>query len=955
MLLALLAPIPGSAQSLAFGGLQGMTTDTTGRAVAYAEVRARERSSGASRWTTSAPDGSFRFEVMPAGRYDVIVEALGYRPLVHLDVAVAIGQPARVLAVLRHSPPPVTQIDTVHTRRAGRDAGSWLLERGYGDLVGTRRSALDAAGFSTTADAQSIEGLPWRRGEAVIDGARANVLGAAAGDGSDGMGAAFPVRGLAAGAAGGLGFDSEVSGSGVGLRLLSLRGGRETASRALIEGSATGLGASFITSGPLQGDTAQAVVGIEFQRNEIERPSYLGTDAASILALTDAASNTYGIDLTPYGAPAVRTDERWSGFGRLDWQPADRFAISARGSGTRFVSRGLPEHWGPEAAFGADYESHAIQGLVSVYSRLTGRFAAELRASADVGAASGRAPALAPTAIAALGQPIGGPNGRRFEDSRTTPRVVGMFHAALGAHRLKAGVSVASHRFGARSIDGTGNAWAFGELTDFAAGQGVFRQVDVGSPIGDFRIRETSFFLQDAWELADGLDVTLGLRWDRFLVPVDRIETNAAWAAASGLVNSAARSPARRASPRFGIRWELGGEKEWVIEGGAGVFQELPDRRDIAEVLSLDRSTTVRYAAGTLTGWPGAAPGAIDLGGTLSMLGPDFEGPRTQRMALALTRRLGTWSSTLSGVYRHTDFLTRRRDLNLPAAPVGVDQHGRPLYGVLEQVGTLLTANPGSNRRFTGFDAVQALESTGTSDFYGVTFAMERVREQGLSVGVSYTYSHTTDDLLGADSRGASPFPDGLGGTDWASGRSDLDVPHRVLAALDWSSGASGALRVGAIYRLESGRPFTPGVRAGVDANGDGRWDNDPAFVDPGLPGMGTLFDEHACLRRQAGQFAERNSCREALAHRLDLRVTVRLAELAIGRMELLVDALDVVGAERGPVDRALVLVDGTSTLNFDPVSGVTTIPWAVNPAFGRLLADRSPGILWRVGLRITP
>ena len=62
-------------------------------------------------------------------------------------------------------------------------------------------------------------------------------------------------------------------------------------------------------------------------------------------------------------------------------------------------------------------------------------------------------------------------------------------------------------------------------------------------------------------------------------------------------------------------------------------------------------------------------------------------------------------------------------------------------------------------------------------------------------------------------------------------------------------------------------------------------------------------------------------------------------------------DAIDVAATQFGPVDRALYLVDRTGSVS--TAAGTTTVPLLVNPNFGELLAERSPGMLFRVGLRI--
>jgi hypothetical protein len=251
---------------------------------------------------------------------------------------------------------------------------------------------------------------------------------------------------------------------------------------------------------------------------------------------------------------------------------------------------------------------------------------------------------------------------------------------------------------------------------------------------------------------------------------------------------------------------------------------------------------------------------------------------------------------------------------------------------------------------------VHALESTGYSTYWGMTAGFERVQPEGISLSVGYTFSRAEDNAPGLGTYSTlAPFPGEAGGLDWAEGTSDFDVPHRLITAAEWTAGPTAPLRLGVVYRLQSGVPFTAGVRDGVDANGDGSYRNDPAYVDAALAGMDALLDENSCLRAAQGLFTERNSCRGAMTHRLDLRAAFRIAQLTAGRLELVVDALDVLATARGRFDNALLLVDRTGTLSRDALTGVTTVPYVVNPDFGKVIADRSPSALWRVGLRIVP
>jgi len=917
-----------SAQSLTFGRFGGRVHDAAERPVFGAEVRLEDRANGAVRWTQTARDGSFRFEVVPDGRYDVIVEALGYTPVVHRDVRIGVGHATSLEATIRATTPPVTRVDTVPRQGELVSSSHWLLDRGYADLLGPRRLGADIAALSTIADENSVEGLPWRFAGAMLEGGYAGSIAAPGGTGADAAGLSLPVRALSTAEVGGLGYDVEVGGSGVGIRGTTVRGGRRASSQSVIEGGTANLGASYFGGGPLHGDTAQGIVGGDYQRSEREFAA-----------------------VVPPGE--MRVDDRASLFGRLDWQRNDRLAISARASGSRYTSQGRGERTGLASLYGSDYEATSAQASLNIFGQLTRRISHEWRLSAQYGTASGRADDL--TRIESADGPVsyGSPLGEPFEERRTTPRVSGMLHFDLGAHRLKAGFATATHLFDsqfARDADGT---YAVG-LTGAGTFEGAYRRVEATSFAGQFRSSESAIFVQDAWLVADGLSLILGARIDNTRIPVGEIEANSEWAALTELDNTAVESRESRFSPRVGVRWELGAAREWVIEGGAGTYQDLADGREIAEALTFDRGTDVRYGVGTLSmAGPPDLVAAPVVGRTITMLAPTYTAPRTDRLSLGITRRLSSFSASVTGVYRHTDFLSRRRDLNLPATPVGTDQYGRPLYGSLQQLEALLAVVPQSNRRFSAFDAAYVLESSGYSEFFGVTVGIERVREAGFSIGAQYTFSRTLDNVAGFAGTRISPFPDGLAGEDWIDGRSDLDIPHRVLIAADWRP--SPAFSLGAVYRLRSGAPFTPGVRGGVDANGDGDWLNDPAFVDAAMPGMAALLADHKCLLDNSGAFVERNSCREPLVHRVDLRATIRVAQLAIGRVDLTLDALDLISVNLAPIDRALLLVDPGGTLTTNAGTGVTTVPYIVNPNFGERAFEHAPGIFWRIGLRITP
>lgn len=924
LLAAALLSGPLHAQSLTVGRLAGVVRDAAGNPVYDAEVRVVDRAGDAARTLATARDGGFRFEALPDGRYDVHVEALGYVPVRYADVRVGAGIARFVDVRLTTAAPPVTRVDTVPRRGDAGTMGQWLLERGYADLAGTRRVGADIASFGLGSDANGVEGLPWRLTGQLVDGARFVSPMAPPGSGVDGAGLALPVRGLASARVGGLGYDVEVGGTGVGLLATSRRGGGVAKVRSLAEGGTATTGAAYEIAGSLQRDTAHAVLGADYQRFERD--------------LWDARVSD------------ARLDERAGVYGRFDWQGSDRLAVSARASGSRYTSAGPVVVGVSPSVFGPDFEGLAAQGSVNVIGRITRRVSHEWRVAADVGRVEGAA--LARRGVDAMDlAPDGSALGSGFQEFRATPRVTGMLHVDGGAHRIKAGVAAVSHRVDAEYVRDRDGVFAFGEPAA-ATVAGTYRQVVASDADASFRMRETALFVQDDWQVVDGLTLTLGLRFDRFAIPASGIARNTEWLALSGLDNAAVSSRSTGVSPRVNFRWELGRDAAWVLEGGAGTFHDVPDVRDLSEALVLDRGADVRLGSGALPlgGTPDFTLAPV-VGRTLTMLAPGFAASRTNRLSLGVTRRAGAWNASVSGVYRLTDGLGRRRDLNLPAFAAGTDQHGRPLMGQMQRTGAFVQAVPQSNRRFSAFDAVHAVDATGFSEYYGATIGVERVLERGVSFTAFYTYSRTVDNVPTLGGATFGPFANGLDGADWSEGTSDLDVPHRAMVALEWRP--SDRVGLATIYRVRSGLPFTPGFRPGVDANGDGDWGNDPAFVDATLAGMDAALANNGCL--EANRFAARNSCRGDFVHGLDLRASLQVARLAIGRVDLVIDAVDVLALNAAPVDAALLLVDAGSPITVNPATGVATVPYTVNGSFGQQGTGRSPGVFWRVGVRVTP
>jgi hypothetical protein len=174
-------------------------------------------------------------------------------------------------------------------------------------------------------------------------------------------------------------------------------------------------------------------------------------------------------------------------------------------------------------------------------------------------------------------------------------------------------------------------------------------------------------------------------------------------------------------------------------------------------------------------------------------------------------------------------------------------------------------------------------------------------------------------------------------------------VPHRVAVAAD--IGGPAGIRLAALYRYESGLPFTPSVATGVDLNGDGYAANDPAFVSDQIAGAAAVLGAWGCLNSQVGNFAERNSCRTDAVQSLDLRLTASVLRSPARTLLLYAEALNVLQSEFGFVDTALYRADPAGQITTD-ANGRTVFPLIANTEFGELRERAALPRLLRVGLQ---
>jgi hypothetical protein len=978
---------PVHAQTLARGAVEGVVRDDAGAVVIEASLRLTEAGSGLVRTGTSATDGSFRFDLLPPGEYELLVEQLGFQPVRMDRIPVRPGAAVRIELALPGS----------------EGVARSVAERSYGGAAGARRTTtfgqwMPQAGRALPLESRDLSELAKRTSVATASrsafGLPASMLGVAV----DGVQLGGRYRSSLTGDAGGaslvpLGMlstaemthaavDVEWNGAGGGfLSGYGERGGRALAvesfgtwtGSALTARSAPGAdGLAFntlqggaVVSGPIIRDTAHFVVGVEAWR--MQAPTQSEWLARGLVeSVVDAARDAYGAELGEQLGTRVADRDVVTAFGRLDWQISGdhMFDVSAH-----LASVPTARSAGPLYGLGSGgaLSGTDVTAAATLSSRLSRRWFQESRVafvssrrdqeSGRVRAAGGDR-ALPNLSFVAGGLSLGDEAVIPGRFDQTSVKLQHAFYLRAGQHRWKGGLALDLDRYEHVYRYAEAGEFIFSGPAQFAQGNGYYSQIDGAALGASFSLPRFSAFLQDTWTATPGLQLLVGARLDRDGWPRDRVALNRDWFLQSGLANIDLPGSTLRLNPRLGLTWDLQDDGAWVVEAAGGRHSGYTDPHVFGELIALDGTVRQRRGFGALGGWPvlGDSAAAPIVGPALTLAARGFRAPRTTHGMVGVSRRLGGMGDVfVRGTLRDTEFLPRRSDLNLLGSSIGTDQHGRALYGRLEQHGGLVLPVNGSNRLFEDFDRVSALNADGRSRYAGVTVGFDRPAAERLRAFGSYTFSRTRDNWLGA-LQGADaqlvPQLTATGGGDWAEGTSDFDVPHQAVLGAELRGIGPLGLSLGGLYRFRSGQPFTPGFRAGVDLNGDGSSRNDPAFVDTSIPGTTEAIASWSCLAESAGRFAARNSCRTDAAHALDLRVGVRLFSGPRRSGEIFVDALNLVSAEPAFVDRALYLVDESGRLQSDG-AGRVTVPLLINPDFGNAPVANTTGRVIRLGFQL--
>lgn len=506
-----------------------------------------------------------------------------------------------------------------------------------------------------------------------------------------------------------------------------------------------------------------------------------------------------------------------------------------------------------------------------------------------------------------------------------------------GDHTITLGTHNEFYRFSNLFIQDAYGSYYFNSLSDLQQGTisryryGVANTDVTGDPRwkAKFGGGQTGFYLQDRWNLSNHFELTFGLRMD---IPMmfDSPTQNAAfddYAAQQGWNVSTSHKLKSRPlwSPRVGFRWDVWGDRQLVMRGGAGIFTgRIPFVWIINNYSNTGiqlQSYDVRYPQNVqlLLNPNGQADNARQLTASSSQLinvfDDDFRFTQSAKLALGVDAHLLGIDWTFDAIYTKT--LNDIDYQNLAVAPTGerlcdvspaLSWETRPLM-------QSVTAG-------TPFYAVYKLGNTSRGYSYSLSLKGEKHFDFGLDLSASYTYTRSKSVNSGLSSVAATIYSYNLTHGDpnsTALNNSAFNMPHTINVSAfyhinygqtpqkEWTT------TVGLLYRGNSGMPYTIGYYG--DVNGDGVT-NDLFYIPTDeqidqmtfrASGAYTADVQRANLKAwlaaddylssHRGQYFEQFADNERFEHHFDLHLAQRY-EFPVGRrrhaVELTVDIINI-------------------------------------------------------------
>jgi hypothetical protein len=725
----------------------------------------------------------------------------------------------------------------------------------------------------------------------------------------------------------------------------------------------------------------------------------LGTSPDSVSRFLNIVQ-TLGLPLTSPLAPDERLNNNTTALVRVDYNLAEDHSLMLRGDwrgntqlGSRLNPLSLPHS-------GGDLKGTGGGGMLTLSSHM-GMFINELRGYKSVDNRNTEGYLSVPDGRVVVSSILeDGTNAistLQFGGNPSLPQETktGLLEISdeisrlttAGGHRFKLGGLLNQQRSSIGFVPNRFGTFTFNSLADFEAGQPTQFTRTLFARDQQSATNNAAVYLGDSWRVKPQFQVTYGLRMEGSRYP-DTPEYNPEVDAIFGRRTDNLPSEVS-VSPRAGFSLFVGesqfGPPPLTLRGGIGEFRGTAPAQLFASALNatgLNNGQSLLTCVGAAAPTPdwaayladpstiptscnGGAPIFASARRNVTVFDPSFQAPRAWRASLGLSRRFwDRYSFSADAGYARGVAQTGQTDINLDTAAKFTlsNENNRPVYAPSAAiVPTTGAVSVLGSRLYPQFGVVSQIQSNLRSDTKQLTLGLNGVTSKGILLNASYTLTSSFDQSQGFSQGSAQGFGGTPGSTagnpnisEW--GRSDNARRHALLATITYP--IKPVLELTMIARATSGSYYSPLV--GGDINGDGRSNNDRAFVfDPAAAALrgdtavangmtrllaGTSQRARDCLLSQTGKVASRSSCSSPWSPSLDLQMNIRPASFGLDRrLTISVIALNTLtgldqllhgsnnlrgwGQPSFP-DRTLLYVRG-----FDPATN--TYQYQVNEHFG--------------------
>jgi len=691
------------------------------------------------------------------------------------------------------------------------------------------------------------------------------------------------------------------------------------------------------SSGEMVKDKSNYNVSWQFGRRVSPLNTLLDADSSGLARLGLTADSvaryqsilhTLGVPFSVAGIPTDRRNDNASAFGRIDWNRPDGGALSStfslnysNNSAVALSARSLPSYGGDSRNWNAN-----VQGNIN--KNLGSRFLTELSVQASLSDNTGDpflplpsgsvlVSTLAPDGGSSIGSLQFGSGSSLYNSNRSgsfgADNTLSWFNGS-SRHRVKFNQEINYEWYDQLQSGNALGTFTYNSLADLEAGKAAsfVRRIGAQRRTGD--ALGTGASVTDTWRKTDKLQFQLGARVDAMHYP-SRPQYNPEIAQLFGLRTD--HVPSFYAiSPRLGFSLNVGKAPASVgtmfgpsvfgtLRGGLGRFVNTNGSGSVAGAID---ATGLPSGAQQLTCVGSAVPQvdwkqylqnqgniptecADGTGASAFTVGsprvvtfdPSYRTQSSWRANLGWNGYLGArFRINLDGVYSLNTHQNASLDRNFDATTrfVLAAEDGRPVFVTPSAiVPTSGAISLRSSRRSSKYAQVMSNLGDGEARSISITIGLSPVQRtfsvNPTSWNISWTTVSVRDKVRGFGGNTAgNPL-------EFAWGRASGDIAHQINASIRKGFGTTWNVNISG--RIQSGQPFTPNV--GGDINGDGL-SNDRAFVfNPAVAGdsavvagMSTLLASapagvRACLQRQLGHLAERNSCRGPWSGSLNVQI----------------------------------------------------------------------------------